>query len=806
MTIRTRIEQGFASLAGTLFDHRWIALPGVLLFAATMLSQLPSMTIDTSTEGLLHDDDPSLLAYNEFRDRFGRDEAVIIAVRPPEVFERAFLERLSQLHTDLENEVPHLDEVSSLINARNTRGEGDRLIVEELLETIPETEAEIAALRERVLANPLYRNLLISADARFTAMIVRTRTHSGDVDIDDALGGFDDAPTAEAGPPAYLTDAENSAVVEAVRAIAKRYDADDFKVSIAGMPVITDSLKRSMLKEIRTFAAMALVTIAILLYLMFRRLSGVLMPLAVVILAVLSTFGVMAWSGTPIKIPTQILPSFLLAVGVGASVHVLAIFYYRLQQGDDKRQAVVHTYGHSGLAIAMTGLTTAAGIGSFAWAEVAPIADLGRFAALGVLISLVYTLLLLPALIAIFPVSTHFKSIDQARTALLDRLLVATADFATGHARAITVAGLLLIAGALVAATSIRFSHNPLEWLPETSPVRQATEQIDHNLRGSMVMEVVIDTGSPGGLYEPAVLQRLDAVQQDLEAYRDGPRFIGKAWSLADVVKEINRALNEDRAEASRVPDSRQLIAQELLLFENSGSDDLENFTDSQFSLARMTLKTPWLDAIFYDDMIRDVEQRLGAALDGIASFHVTGIITLLARTVHAAMRSMAESYVIAAVVITLMMIALVGSVRAGLISMIPNLLPILIALGLMGVTGMQLDLFTMLIGSIAIGLAVDDTIHFFHNFHRYYAESGDPRDATRRTLLSTGRAMLVTTLVLSLGFLVYAFSAMGNLANFGRLTALAIVVALIADFLLAPALLTLLVRRRDGAVVREAD
>jgi predicted RND superfamily exporter protein len=198
----------------------------------------------------------------------------------------------------------------------------------------------------------------------------------------------------------------------------------------------------------------------------------------------------------------------------------------------------------------------------------------------------------------------------------------------------------------------------------------------------------------------------------------------------------------------------------------------------------------PWADAILYEDFMTELEQRFRHHLGDKAEITITGMNALLSRTMSATIVSMAESYIIAALVITVMMILLLGDIKIGLISMIPNLLPIILTLGVMGWMDLPLDLFTMLIGSIAIGLAVDDTIHFMHNYRRYHHESGDVYQAVHKTLLSSGRAMLITTIVLATGFFLYLFSTMSNLFNFGLLTGFTIIMALFADFLLAPALM----------------
>jgi hypothetical protein len=801
--IRKKIEGWFERFGHIVYRNRLKAIFITLLFFGALASNLPNLTMDTSSEGFLHEDDPTLLTYNEFRDQFGRDEVIVLAINPDDVFNLAFLEKLKRLHEELEEKVPHLDDITSLINARNTRGEGDVLIVEDLLENFPQNELELAELKKRALENSMYKNLLLSEDGGFTTLVVRTDAYSSIGIEEDVLEGFDDTepPPADAKSEKreYLTDAENSEVVAAVSEIVKRYDSPDFPIQYAGSPVVVDTIKRAMMRDMRKFMVMAIVTIAVVLFALFRRASGVLMPMVVVILSLFSTFGLMALVGTPIKLPTQILPSFLLAVGVGDSVHILAIFYNRFNKTGDKEASIAWAIGHSGLAIVMTSLTTAAGLGSFVTAEIAPIADIGKFASAGVMMALVYTVVLLPAMIALIPLKPKREMGHGDDGSLVDRMLVRTADFATGNPKSVAFVSAVIIVVALVLALQLRFTHDPLTWLPENNPARIATKQIDKEMKGTIALEIVVDTGMENGLYRPELLNSLEKLAVYAESIKTDELFVGKAWSVADILKEINRALNENRQEFYAIPQDKNLIAQEFLLFENSGSDDLEDFVDSQFSKTRFSMKLPWINIIGYKGFLIDIEKKFREELSGQAEITVTGLISIFSRMLYAAIHSMGKSYLIAGVVITFMMIFLIGSVRIGLLAMIPNVMPILIALGFMKATGMPLDMFTMMIGAIAIGLAVDDTIHFFHNFRRYYHETGDVREAVRHTLLTTGRAMLVTTVVLSIGFFIFMFASMSNIFNFGLLTGMAILLALIADFLLAPSMMMLISHPAPG-------
>ena len=808
-TIRQRIERGFENLGHLIYRNHWKVLLLVALLAAGLISQLPKLTMDTSTEGFLHDNDPTLIAYNAYREQYGRDELVLVAIESQKIFTQPFLKKLKQLHDELRDNTPYLDDITSLVNARNTRGAEGELIVEDLLENWPEDEAAMQALRERSLSNPTYRNMLIAEDASITTIVIKTDAFVGEQG-EDVMAGFEDdfdaPPSTGAVEQKPLTDAQNSEVVNTVRNIIEKYQGEDFTIHLAGSPSVSDELKRRMMTNMKRFMLTALGAIALILFLLFRRVSGVLLPLFTVALSLLSTLGVMGLTGIPFKLVTQILPSFLLAVGVGATVHLLAIFFrelQRLHQDRDnhglessalKEKAIVHALGHSGMAIFMTSLTTAAGLASFVGSQVAPVNDLGLMAASGVMISLFYTLVLIPALLSIAPLKAHGSAAAQGRHARMDRILVSIADFSTQRPKTVLAISALVLALGFAGAMQVKFSHKPFEWLPETEPVRIATDLMDQRMRGASTVEVVVNTQQENGLYDPAFLKGLDSLNREVETIDQGELFVGKTLSLADILKEIHKALNENRDDFYTIPDDKELIAQEFLLFENSGSDDLEDFVDSQFSQTRFTAKMPWVDAVLYQDFIDDLKARFHRVL-GDVDVSVTGMAALLGRTMHATIQSMAQSYLLAAGVITLMMILLIGNVRIGLVSMIPNLTPIILTLGIMGWLGLPIDLFTMLIGSIAIGLAVDDTIHFMHNYRRYHHETGDVQEAVRQTLLTTGRAMLVTTIVLSTGFFLYMFSDLSSLFNFGLLTGFTIIMALLADFFLAPALMAQLHR-----------
>ncbi len=794
MTYQQRLEAGFEAWGRLAFRYRWWVIALMVGLAVGLGSRMPLLEIDTSTERFLHDDDPIKIQYNAFRDRFGRDQVVLIAIEPPEIFDLDFLRKLTALHEALEERVPQLEDITSLVNVRSTYGRGDELIVDDLLEELPETPEELAALRERVMSTRSYHDGVISRDGRMTTILIETDAYSAIGFEEDALGGFDEDPAAQALERPYITGAENSAIAFAVQEVVAEFEGPDFPVYIAGSVLLPHELMLGMMRDLPRFFLAALAIISVLLVLLFRRVGALLLSLAVVVTSLASTFGAAQLLGFPITIMMQIVPSFLLSVGVAYAVHLLAVFLQRFDAEGDREAALAHALGHSGLPILFTGLTTSAGVLSFSTAELAPVTDFGFVAAVGVAMTLLYSLVLLPAAIAVTPFRRRPRP-DGAEVG--NPVLAACGRMAVAHPWKLTAVAAALICASGVLASRVAFSADSLSWLPEDHVFRRATLYIDERLGGSLSLEVVIDTSRENGLHEPDVLNRMAGLEDQVEAYKREGQQLGRTISMLDIVRETHQALNENRPDFYAIPQQRQLVAQELLLFENSGSDDLERIVDQQFSQTRFTIRVPWDDGIaradFVDETLIDFARIMGEQVD----VAVTGMLAIITRTARATVSSMTRSYGLALILITPLMMLLIGSLRSGLVSMIPNLTPILMTIGLMGLTGISIDGFTLMVGCVAIGLAVDDTIHFIHGFRRYLAQTGDPALAVQKTMQTTGRALLFTSLVLSAGFFVFTLSSMGNLRAFGALTGFAIATAFIIDVTVTPALLVLVSRRR---------
>jgi predicted RND superfamily exporter protein len=263
--------------------------------------------------------------------------------------------------------------------------------------------------------------------------------------------------------------------------------------------------------------------------------------------------------------------------------------------------------------------------------------------------------------------------------------------------------------------------------------MREAMALMDRELRGGGGIEFVIDTGRENGLLDPDMMNRIDQSTQFARSLDGGEIWVGKTISIVDVVKETHKALNENDHGAYEIPKSRELLAQELLLFENSGSDDLEPLTDSQFRLARISMRTPMADGFHTPPFVAELKRGFRKILGDDVGIQATGLGVLFGRTFLIVNPTMAKSYALALLIITPLMVLLLGSLKRGLLAMISNLVPIWMTLGLMGWLDIPLDNSSLLVGCIIIGLAVDDTIHFMHKFHLYYP-------TTSRRMMSASR------------------------------------------------------------------
>jgi predicted RND superfamily exporter protein len=806
------IEKQFSWFASLVYTHKYITLLAVLIFTFALAAEIPTLTIDTRDESFFHDDDPVLVDYNMFRDTFGQDDMFIISLRPKEGISREFLFTLYDLHKELEENLPHVDEVNSLVNARVTLSRDNTLTVEELMEKKPTTEDQYQRILGLIDRYPLYEKIYVSRDRSLVSIIVKARAVI-EKEQEDDLAGFDDdvsVSQVQNRETIYLSNEQNIEIYNAIHSITKAYQDKGIEFYYAGTPAFVAEITKGIEKDLGLMMPLSLLIIIVFLYILFRQVTGVIYPLITVLFSLVATLGVMALFGIPITTVIQILPTFLIVVGVGDSVHILTIFYKNLQQIRDKRKAIVSAVGYAGLPVLMTSITTSCGLFSFVWADVKSVSQLGYVAPIGVMLAFIYTVTLLPALIAIFPVKIKPDKTDDKSSRATD-LLRKIAMVSTHRPVLICCVSAVIIIVSVYGSLKLQFSHNAMTWFPKDFPIRVSSTLLDEINGGTLMLEWLIDTGEDDGIQDPEFLAALDKAALEIPEIQVHGITASKAISITDVLKEINRSLFDDQESAYVVPKTRDLVAQELFLFESTGSDDLTDVTDPGIQTARLSLLAPFTDSILYKDYVAQIKDYL-TPLFPDKEISLTGHIALFIKITKNFVTSMAKSYLIALVLITLLMILMVGRFRVGLLSMVANVVPIIMIFGVMGYLAIPLDMSTILVGSIVLGLVVDDTIHFLHHFRRAYddadtvqtcpTQAGRVEHAVFETLNTTGRALVITSIVLCGGFFIFTTSFLLCNIRFGILTGSAVIFALVADFFLIPALLALVYGgKRDVSV-----
>ncbi|MCF6235835.1 MAG: efflux RND transporter permease subunit [Gammaproteobacteria bacterium] len=799
---KNKFDKLLAHLAYYIYDNAKRSLAVIVLLTLVFSFGISKLQVETSIEGMFHPDDQTFINYEAFKQQFGQDSIAIAALQSDELFTLPVLQRLKAFHIELEETVPYVDKVTSLFNVTSIRGQGGELLVNELLDKFPESKQEMAALKAYVLNNAIYQKRLISDEGNFTIITIRPGTGLQSTVADNDFIQFDEFNQASPKTtqikaiPSSLNNIQKNEFSQAIKKLVEKYNNDaNFKIYLSGGPIVDVEHDSSIHKDVGAMIMAAGVLIFFLLALIFRRVSGVVLPLCVVMLTLISIFGVIGFLGIPISPVSQMLPSLLIAICVADTVHFLSLFYPAY--GDmSKRDAVAHALKKSGLPMIFTSLTTAAGFIAFSQADLLPIAHLGIATPIGVMFALLFTFMLLPALISLFDIKVK-KPVNNAYTAT--QVMVNLGRI--GYQRpAYTIISFSLITILVMSAglSNLRFSHDVVSWLPEDNWVRMNTEAIDKELGTTLSLEVIVDTGKENGLYDSRLMQDLADIQSAVEALEVNGMSVSKTYSVVDILKQINMALNEGQPAFHVVPESKALIAQALLLFENSNTDDLENIIDNQFSMLRITLRLPQGDAFLYLPLRNELEMMFRAKFEDYATVTVTGYLDLLSQSFVNVIDTMTESYLIAFLIIALLMLLIFGDLRFGLISLAPNFFPIIMALSFMGIAGIPIDMFTVLMGCIAFGLAVDDSVHFIHHVQRNYQRSNDMWHAIETAISSVGRAILITSCTLVGAFSLYLFASVGTLASLGMVLSVAIISALIADIILVPALLSLAYRKKS--------
>lgn len=725
------------------------------------------LELDPSTEPLLPRGDPARAFYQKAVREFGGDEVFVIALDFEDgVFTRENLLAIERLHREVAR-IQGVQRVQSLADTVSFRyeAEADWVDVGRLMEEVPERPEEIAALRERVLNDPLLVRNLVSEDGGAAGISVRFREMSDRefiaAKIDDRIG----------------------AIVDAARRPGVR-------IHVAGRPHAKAAVYRGMVRDLTALVPLALATLAVVLAFATGSRRGVVLPLVNVLVAVLWTFATMAWIGRPISILGTMLGPELIAIGGVFGVHLVAGYDEERRGSGGAREITERTITHEAAPIGISTATTMIGFGSLCLSDVPAVAEFGAFAALGVGCTSLLAISALPALLVLLPPRREVSALPATLARWSERCvlelqgaLARVSAASAAHAEAWILAGLVAAAVSAFAIPRIVIDTDYLSFFDEDSPIRRDFEAVGRLLAGAIPIYVVIEGDGPGSFRNPEALRAVERLQ----ARADRVPGVSHTASVADTLRVMNRAIEGDDPAEERIPDARASVSEMLQL---APKDEMSRFVNANQSRTNLVVRTGEVGSASIRHLVSHLAAPLREELPEGFRGEATGNAILLARSADGIAESQLQSVGSAAAAIFVLVSIALRSLRLGVIAMIPNLLPVAMYFGLLGLGAAPLSLPTSLIGSVALGIAVDDTVHFLVRYRRERRAGLSPAEAARVTGLRIGLPIVTAAIMLSSGFAVITLSSFATLREFGTLFAVTVLFCIVAELLLMPALL----------------
>ncbi|MCP4754548.1 MAG: RND family transporter [Proteobacteria bacterium] len=808
-----------------LIRHRlkiWLGF--ILLFGVSVLG-IPRLSIDMTMESFFEENDPVKLLYDQFRDTFGSDDSVYIVYEAADgdIFSDRSLRALQRLQDLLENpeagengDVPptydHIVEVKTLLNVSYLEADQDTLISREFIgDELPATDAEREKLRQQALHHDDYPQFYLSRDSRYGGILIRT--DFGIVPIDEGPTGEEDdltddgfdatIPSQPPGKQRYkLTTMQEYADFDTMieELIGRPEFEGTLKFYPVGNPAIMGFFNDVFNTEISILFSGALVLMMIVLFVLFRSVSGIVWPVCVVILSLFITLGLAGWLDVTMSMMVQILMMLVMVVGIADSVHILSGYYYFRHRNLEHLPAIRAVLRRSGLACLLTSVTTSIGMFALTIVPIRPIQVFGLFAGFGVLLAFVVSVVLLPLMLDIWqPISRkRAQRIAQSlqKPSFVQRFLGAVEPYSYQYPKTILLVFIVVLGIALYGVSQVKIDSNMVEIIEEGLPIRVAHDLVDDAMGGSQSMEIYLKFGKQDALKDPEVLNAMEKIQSTLKTKHG--QYVVKTSSLVNVVKESYRSLNENRQEMYIIPQNRRVLEQTLLMFDMANPDDRSLLVPDDYSQGRISVRLINYGSSEYTDFFEDINNQLQAVFDPLKQKYpdlevdITGNLAMMMIMIEYISWSQIRSFGLALAIITVLLFVVFGSPKVGLIAMIPNVFPVLVTFGTMGLFGFALDADTLIIAPIVIGIAVDDTIHFLTHYRSEYMETGNTVKSIVLSLREAGQAITFSTVILVIGFSILVISVHQGMANFGILSAVAFCSALLADFLLLPSLCVL--------------
>jgi predicted RND superfamily exporter protein len=757
-----------AFFADWVIKYRWLLIAATLFFMSISAGGLAHLSFNNDLRAFFSEENPQLQALEALENTYNKIDNVYFTVAPKngDVFTAENLAAIEYL-TEASWHIPYSSRVDSITNFQHTRSEDDELIVEDLVTDASQmSAADIQHARDIALSDPRLVNQQISQSGHVTGINVNIL------------------------PPDTVKDAVPE-VAAYVRRMAGefRQKHPDIDLYVSGAVMFDNAFGEATRDDMKTIVPLMFLVLVIVIGLALRSYTGTLATLVVILMSMVTGLGLAGWLGISLTTGSGIAPTIILTLAVADSVHIMATVYQQMSFGKAKLLAVAESMRINLQPVFLTSITTAIGFLSMNFSDAPPFRDLGNIVAMGVVAAFFYSVLFLPAILAILPIKVRDTNKDNKVFCLAcDRL----ADFVINNRRAVFWTMLLCIAVFISGMARLELNDNFLKYFSRKYEIRRATDFMQENLRGWDIIEYSLNAGEPGGIHNPEYLAKVDEFAQ---WFRKQPK-VTFVSTITDTIKTLNRNMHGDDPAYYTIPESRELAAQYLLLYELSlpFGQDLNNRINVDKSATHLIVFLKNTTARDQRTMDARAREWLKKNAPPYMFTYGSGLSIIWAHISKRNIESMLGATFGALVLISAILIMALRSFRMGFISLLPNLAPAFMAFGIWGILVGQIGLALSVVASLTIGIVVDDTIHFLSKYLRARRENNmDPAQAVRYAFNTVGTAMWITSVALVAGFSVLTVSGYNVNAQMGLLSAITISLALLLDFLFLPVLLLIL-------------
>lgn len=764
---------------------------------------IPQVKFNNDSREFIPPDDPDRLYNEQMQEIFGNDDVVYIGMVTENVYTPNMLAKIAKL-TELLKEIENVEDVTSLATIKNIEGVEGGMEVYPFVDEdeLPDADADAQKVRQQLELWDVLVNNLVSKDGKATSLVVKLE-------------------------PNASMETQEIVFKEVRKVIDANKDAGE-SYHYSGYTSINVLLGEYMIKDIRNLLPFAFIVVAVSLYLSFKTFRGVFLPLLNVGLSVIWTVGAMSLLGVKLSLPCTAIPVILVSVGTAYAIHIIRDYYDEIKRGLPKDEIFAQCFSKIGAAVIMAGLTTVAGFATLYATEVIPIRDFGVFSAFGTFVALALAMVFIPAVLYLEKLPEQRETAEEkmesggalthehdpqlkrkkeqaipSMTAANVRLTHtqkyrhAQVTFAITHRKAMLIAALIIVALGAVGTSLLQVNDNGVAYFRPGSQVRNDDAVLAQYFGGTHMLSVIVAGPEQDSIKEPAILRSMEGLQRDIEQKFPA---IGKTMSIADYVKKMNMAMNENQPQFYTLPDSRDLVAQYLLTYESGGDpDDFEDVVDYDYQKARIILLSKDGNTHHTQKVLDEVYAYAKANFDPKYTVRVTGSAYTPVVMDRYVVTGQISSILSSVVMVWLLCMIIFRSVIGGFITIIPLSLTVLINFAAMGFLGIPLEVGTSIVANVAVGIGVDYAIHFLTRFRYEFNALNLPNTyegffrAAVETAISSGQAILFNAMSVAIGFLVLVFSTFVPLIRLGALVAAVMFISSFGSMVLLPAILVTL-------------